>query len=88
MKVCIKLSEELSSINGNSFIMLDEPGGSDLKYTVKFLVADDSGAPLKDALLDDNGECKTSVKVLVDGEPVSWDDENILQDAMTVTLSI
>ena len=88
MKVCIKLAEELSAINGNSFIMLDEPGGSDLKYTVKYLVEDDFGAPLKSVLLDENGECNTSVKVLVDGEAVSWDDENILKDAMTVTLSL
>lgn len=88
MKICIKLCENLAAINGNSFIMLDEPGGTDLKGTVKYLVADDSGAPLKELLLDENGECKTSVNVAIDGKEVSWDDENILKDAMTVTLTI
>ena len=88
MKIWMKICGELSTITGNSFIMLDEPGGSDLKYTVKFLVADDSGAPLKDYLLDENGECKTSVNVTIDGVVASWDDENILKDAMTAALTL
>lgn len=88
MKICMKLCGELASVTGNSFVMLDEPGGSDLRYTVKFLVADDSGAPLREYLLDENGECKTSVNVMIDGVEASWDDENILKDAMTVTLTV
>ena len=88
MKICIKLCGTLSGVTGNSFIMLDEPGGSDLCYTVKYLVADDSGAPLKDLLLEEDGSCKKSVKVSIDGKEISWDDTHILKDAMTVSLTV
>jgi len=74
----LKLLAQTDSVS----LAVSEPYG--VEDAIRSLV--DSHAALKDLLINDDGTCRKSILVFVNGAQRAWDTENALEEGVEITL--